>query len=432
MRSLRPAARTRSSHSTPRLAAASREKAAHPRLTVSSMRTTSSHGSVLQGGASAAASSAVPAAAVRYTSITGVSWTSLSSPSVLAVRSTRTPLSPASRSRMSAVEPARAGFGDHGVCWHGDHARPLFGGGAQAAFHDWLGEDPQAHHGIAHHQGGHRVLASERPRAAPQRHHGEHMRQVDGDDVAGHDGDHGGEPGEAGAHRADIGPIPRRAEEIPADAEGIRGQRDDELALDQEEGEVVGQVIRDGDGTSVNAKIGARAPTDLPAPLTRTTHRMTTRYTARNKTGKAMRPMVCAAIRRAAPGPGSRLKRISSSHAQAGVAMIPSKVTVDSMRRMKPIIERDARPARSRPTANGRRFNSRSASAARAKHAGQSTHSAPARQSRSQLSHSARRVTRRSVGAKRLSSPNASEKASPRWSQRSRPNRYMPLQVRSE
>jgi hypothetical protein len=143
--------------------------------------------------------------------------------------------------------------------------------------------------------------------------------------------------------------------------------------------------------------------------------------------------MVCAAINRAGPGPASRMKSASSSRAHAGVAMKPSKVTVESMRRMNPIVEAAGpESARSRPTAKGRRFHSRSVGAARAKQTVQLMQSPEAAQPRSQPSQSARRVTRSSLGAKRLRSPKASAKASPRLSQRSRPNRSIPAQVMSE
>ena len=61
------------------------------------------------------------------------------------------------------------------------------------------------------------------------------------------DRDDGRVPDRAGAHDPDVRPVPRGAEEIPAEAEGIRREPDQELALDQEIREVVRQVIRDGD-----------------------------------------------------------------------------------------------------------------------------------------------------------------------------------------
>ena len=61
------------------------------------------------------------------------------------------------------------------------------------------------------------------------------------------DRDDGRVPHRAGAHDPDVRPVARGAEEIPAEAEGIRREPDQELALDQEIREVVRQVIRDGD-----------------------------------------------------------------------------------------------------------------------------------------------------------------------------------------
>src|SRR4030095_11065143 len=62
----------RPTHATPRPRASPSERAASPRVTASSIRTRSCHGTALQGGAIAGAS-AESAAWRRYTSTTGVS-----------------------------------------------------------------------------------------------------------------------------------------------------------------------------------------------------------------------------------------------------------------------------------------------------------------------------------------------------------------------
>ncbi len=86
------------------------------------------------------------------------------------------------------------------------------------------------------------------------------MRQVDGDDVAGDDGDHRGVPGEAGADDGDVDAVRRGAEEVPAEPERIGGERDDVLALDQEIAEIVREMVGDRDGHQcVN-----EAPGELP------------------------------------------------------------------------------------------------------------------------------------------------------------------------
>ena len=65
------------------------------------------------------------------------------------------------------------------------------------------------------------------------------MRHANGKNMAGDDGDHGGVPNEFGADDADIDAVVRRAEYVPANSEGIRGERDDELSGEQQVGKIV-------------------------------------------------------------------------------------------------------------------------------------------------------------------------------------------------
>ena len=74
------------------------------------------------------------------------------------------------------------------------------------------------------------------------------MRQVDRGDVAQEDRRHRGVPGKARVDDRDIDPVAGRPEQIPAEAERVRDKRNDVLALDQQEGEVMREVIADGDG----------------------------------------------------------------------------------------------------------------------------------------------------------------------------------------
>ena len=61
------------------------------------------------------------------------------------------------------------------------------------------------------------------------------------------DGDHRQEPDEARVHDRYVDQIVLGIEKVPAEPERIGDQRDDELAGDQQVGEIVGQVVGDGD-----------------------------------------------------------------------------------------------------------------------------------------------------------------------------------------
>ncbi|MBI2979086.1 MAG: hypothetical protein HYY38_09790, partial [Rhodospirillales bacterium] len=80
-----------------------------------------------------------------------------------------------------------------------------------------------------------------------ERRRGLPMRQIDGDHVADDDGGDHRVPGELGADDGDIDPVAGAAEHVPAGPERIGGERDYVLALDQEEGQVMRQMIGDGD-----------------------------------------------------------------------------------------------------------------------------------------------------------------------------------------
>ncbi len=65
------------------------------------------------------------------------------------------------------------------------------------------------------------------------------MTDGDGDDMAEHDGDHRQVPRKTRIDDANVRSVMRRAQEVPAETERIRTQADDQLALDQQVGEVV-------------------------------------------------------------------------------------------------------------------------------------------------------------------------------------------------
>ncbi len=74
------------------------------------------------------------------------------------------------------------------------------------------------------------------------------MSQVHCNDVPQHNSNHCGEPHKTSAHNPDVDPIPSSPQDIPPEAEGVRGQRNKTLSLDEEEGEIVGQMVTYGDG----------------------------------------------------------------------------------------------------------------------------------------------------------------------------------------
>ena len=150
------------------------------------------------------------------------------------------------------VGKAASGLRAHGIGGNGDGdgRRPLCRRRLEgrAALDDGFGEDGEAGHGEEDHQHRHRDLAPNRQATLAKGIEGQHVGQVDGDDVADDDGYDGGVPSEAGADDRDVDPVVRRAQDVPAEAERIGGQGNDVLPLDQDEGEVVGQMIGDGDG----------------------------------------------------------------------------------------------------------------------------------------------------------------------------------------
>ena len=75
-------------------------------------------------------------------------------------------------------------------------------------------------------------------------------------------------PHRLGRHDGEIRREVRRPEEIPASPERVGGERDDELALDQEQREVMSREIRSGDGHERKDEVGDERPID-PAELLR-------------------------------------------------------------------------------------------------------------------------------------------------------------------
>ena len=75
-------------------------------------------------------------------------------------------------------------------------------------------------------------------------------------------------PGEARPDDGDVDPISRGSEEIPSPAERIGNQRNDVLALDQKEHEVVREVIADCDRNQGKGEVlrDLARRTDLPLP----------------------------------------------------------------------------------------------------------------------------------------------------------------------
>ena len=117
----------------------------------------------------------------------------------------------------------------------------------RAAFDDRLGQNREAHEGIDHHQRGQRHLGAQRGASRVEDLHGLDVREIDRRDVADEDRRHRGEPGKPRVDDRDIHAVARRAEQIPAEAEGVRRQRNDVLPLDEQEREIMREVIADRD-----------------------------------------------------------------------------------------------------------------------------------------------------------------------------------------
>ena len=111
-----------------------------------------------------------------------------------------------------------------------EHGKPLAGsaalGGAWGllsfvAFNNRLGKNPQAEHGIAQHQDQHGILAAQGYSTLTQGPHGHQMRQIDGNDMARHNGQHHGIPPEPCAYNLSVDVVLRRPQQIPPKAKGV-------------------------------------------------------------------------------------------------------------------------------------------------------------------------------------------------------------------
>src|SRR5262249_55441969 len=85
-----------------------------------------------------------------------------------------------------------------------------------------LGNDPQAGHRVANHQGDHRQLASQHSLPVGIRLQGDAMREVDRDDMAHDDGADRYVPDGASVDQPDPAEMGFRAEQVPTEAERIR------------------------------------------------------------------------------------------------------------------------------------------------------------------------------------------------------------------
>ena len=74
------------------------------------------------------------------------------------------------------------------------------------------------------------------------------MGKIDRRDMSEQDRRHRCDPSKARADDGDVDAIIRRPEQIPAEAERIRRQRNDILPLDQQEREVMREMVADDDG----------------------------------------------------------------------------------------------------------------------------------------------------------------------------------------
>ena len=117
----------------------------------------------------------------------------------------------------------------------------------RAALDDGLGQDGQADEGVHHHQGGEGYLRAQRGGARRKKPHRLEVREIDGRDVPEQNRREGGVPGKTRPDDADVGAVAGGSKQIPAETERVRRERHDVLPLHQQEGQVVGDMIADGD-----------------------------------------------------------------------------------------------------------------------------------------------------------------------------------------
>ena len=101
------------------------------------------------------------------------------------------------------------------------------------------------------------------------------MGDINRKDVARDDGDQRQIPSASGVHDADRRLVRGGAEEVPAEAEGVGDERDDQLAGLQQEQELVCQMVGDRDGNERKHEAsGAQAewPSRSAGPPSRQSH----------------------------------------------------------------------------------------------------------------------------------------------------------------
>ena len=91
-----------------------------------------------------------------------------------------------------------------------------------------------------------------------EQHHRPDVGEIDGADVADDDGADGCVPRKARTDDADVDAIAGSAEQVPAETERVGQERNDVLALHQQEHEVVRHVVADDDGDQREGEVPAR------------------------------------------------------------------------------------------------------------------------------------------------------------------------------
>jgi hypothetical protein len=139
-------------------------------------------------------------------------------------------------------------------------------------------------------------------------------------------------------HDADVDPVERSAEQVPAIAERIRGERNDELPGKREQREVMREVVGNGDGDERQHEPAG----DRRHPLTR--HARHHDDDAKVKGGQQQRPgqQQCRLEQHVGlgvnPRPGLPIRR-STAAVHSGVSITPSTVTVASTTNMNAVID---------------------------------------------------------------------------------------------
>src|SRR5918993_2403732 len=231
------------------------------------------------------------------------------------------------------------------------------GVGEPPLLYDGLGQDPEAGHRVEDHQDEHRQLAPQGASRVTQEAQRDRVCEIDGDHVPGHDERDLRVPDEPGSYDAVTGLEICGAEEVPTPSQRVGEEGDYHLPLDEKVCVIVGHLVCDRDGYERESIRGREPPeTSLPSPTEDSAQFHKAEIDAKEEQGQQYCPQ--------------RLRHRCNAY------------DLEPQRGFEQAVESHARqhhdnkrgPARrhllrqSETDRRGRRFNSRSSGAARAKH----------------------------------------------------------------